>query len=51
MTEKQAIKIVKPILERCKGSDNCMGYIEKFFSKTEEKAIDIVIEILERNSV
>ena len=50
MTEKEAIKIVKPILEQCKGSDGCMGYIEKFFSTKEEKAIDIVIAILERNS-
>ena len=47
MTYKDAIEILKPLFEHCKGTNGCMGYIEHYFSKDEEKALDLAIKALE----
>lgn len=47
MTNKEAIEILKPLFDQCKGTDNCLGYIEHYFSKDEEKALDLAIQALE----
>lgn len=47
MTNNEAIEILKPLFEQCKGTDSCMGYIEHYFSKDEEKALDLAIAALE----
>lgn len=47
MTNKEAIEILKPLFDQCKGTDNCIGYIEHYFSKDEEKALDLAIKALE----
>ena len=47
MTNKEAIKILKPLFEQCKGTNECLGYIEHYFSKDEERALDLAIKALE----
>ena len=47
MTNKEAIEILKPLFEQCKGTNKCMGYIEHYFSKDEEKALDLAIDALQ----
>lgn len=47
MTNKEAIAILKPLFEQCKGTDGCLGYIEHYFSKDEEKALDLAIKALQ----
>ena len=47
MTYKEAIKILKPLFEQCKGTNGCLGYIEHYFSKDEEMALDLAIKALE----
>ena len=50
MTYKEAIEILKPLFEQCKGKGGCLGYIEHYFSKDEEKALDLAIKALEERS-
>ena len=47
MTNEEALEILKPLFDQCKGTDNCLGYIEHYFSKNEEKALDLAIRALE----
>lgn len=47
MTNNEAIEILKPLFDQCKGANGCMGYIEHYFSKDEEKALDLAIAALE----
>lgn len=47
MTNKEAIAILKPLFEQCKGTNECLGYIEHYFSKDEELALDLAIQALE----
>lgn len=47
MTNKEAIEILKPLFEQCKGTNECLGYIEHYFSKDEELALDLAIHALE----
>lgn len=47
MTNKEAIAILSPLVEQCKGTDGCLGYIEHYFSKDEETALDLAIKALE----
>lgn len=47
MTNKEAIAILKPLFEQCKGINGCLGYIEHYFSKDEETALDLAIKALE----
>ena len=47
MTNKEAIAILKPLFEQCKGTNECLGYIEHYFSKDEELALDLAIKALE----
>lgn len=47
MTNKEAIEILKPLFEQCKGTNECLGYIEHYFSKDEELALDLAIQALE----
>lgn len=48
MTNQDAIKILKPLFEQCKGKNGCLGYIEHFFTKNEEEALDLAIKALEQ---
>ena len=48
MTNEEAIKILKPLFEHCKGKNECLGYIEHFFTKDEEEALDMAIKALEQ---
>lgn len=47
MTNNEAIAILKPLFEQCKGTNECLGYIEHYFSKDEELALDLAIQALE----
>lgn len=47
MTNKEAIVILKPLFDQCKGINGCLGYIEHYFSKDEETALDLAIKALE----
>lgn len=47
MNSKTASEILKPLFEQCKGTNECLGYIEHFFSKAEEEALDFVLKALE----
>ena len=47
MTNKEAIKILRPLFEQCKGTNRCIGYIEHYFTKHEEMALDLAIKALE----
>lgn len=47
MTNKEAIAILNPLFEQCKGANGCLGYIEHYFSKEEETALDLAIKALE----
>ena len=49
MTDKKAVEILKPLFEQCKGTDGCLGYIEHYFSKAEEEALDLAIKALEES--
>lgn len=49
MTNKEAIEILKPLFAQCKGSNGCMGYIEHYFTKAEEEALDLAIKALEKS--
>ena len=51
MTNEEAIAILKPLFEQCKGTDGCLGYIEHYFSKDEEKALDLAIQALETGEI
>lgn len=46
LTAEEALEILKPLFEQCKGTDSCMGYIEHYFTKDEEMALDLAIEAL-----
>lgn len=46
LTAEEALEILKPLFEHCKGTDSCMGYIEHYFTKDEEMALDLAIEAL-----
>ena len=46
MTNKEAIEILNPLFLQCKGLNGCMGYIEHFFTKNEEEALDLAIKAL-----
>ena len=48
MTNKEAIAILRPLFEQCKGINGCLGYIEHYFSKDEEMALDLAIKALEQ---
>ena len=48
MANEEAIKILKSLFEHCKGKNGCLGYIEHFFTKDEEEALDMVIKALEQ---
>lgn len=50
MTNKKALDILKPLFERCKGANGCIGYIEHFFTKDEEEALDLAIKALEKEN-
>lgn len=47
MTNKEVIEILKLLFEQCKGTNECLGYIEHYFSKDEETALDLAIKALE----
>ena len=47
MNSKTASEILKPLFEQCKGTNECLGYIEHFFSKAEEEALDFALKALE----
>lgn len=51
MTPEKAVERVISLLQSCKGSNGCLGYIERYFYEEDEKAIDIAIQLLQEGEV
>ena len=51
MTPDDAVERVISILQSCKGSDGCLGYIERYFYEEDEQAIDIAIHLLKEGEI
>lgn len=51
MTPEKAVERVISLLQSCKGSNGCLGYIERYFYEEDEQAIDIAIQLLKEGEV